>query len=72
LAPNLSRHDSAAFLKVVETLGFLGRDAVHITPENFGLFIHCLRMMVEASMDGGKFVLNSPHLRKRKIQLASI
>uniref|UniRef100_A0A915LUS1 GBF1-like tetratricopeptide repeats domain-containing protein n=1 Tax=Meloidogyne javanica TaxID=6303 RepID=A0A915LUS1_MELJA len=55
LAPNLSRHDSAAFLKVVETLGFLGRDAVHITPENFGLFIHCLRMMVEASMDGGKY-----------------
>ncbi|CAK5110087.1 unnamed protein product [Meloidogyne enterolobii] len=55
LAPNLSRHDSAAFLKVVETLGFLGRDAAHITPENFGLFIHCLRMMVEASMDGGKY-----------------
>ena len=54
LAPNLSRHDPAAFLKVVETLTFLARDAAHITPANFSQFTHCLRMMVEASMDGGK------------------
>ncbi|KAF7635614.1 hypothetical protein Mgra_00005003 [Meloidogyne graminicola] len=59
LAPNLSRHDSSAFLKVVETLGFLGRDAAHITPENFELFIHCLRIMVEASMDGGRYITHS-------------
>jgi hypothetical protein len=56
LAPNLSRHDPAAFLKVVETLTFLARDAAHITPANFSQFTHCLRMMVEASMDGGKSV----------------
>lgn len=56
LAPNLSRHDPAAFLKVVEILTFLGRDAAHITPANFSQFTHCLRMMVEASMDGGKSI----------------
>uniref|UniRef100_A0A914I2R9 GBF1-like tetratricopeptide repeats domain-containing protein n=1 Tax=Globodera rostochiensis TaxID=31243 RepID=A0A914I2R9_GLORO len=54
LAPNLSRHDPAAFLKVCEILAFLARDAAHITPSNFMQFTRCLRIMVEASLDGGK------------------
>uniref|UniRef100_A0A915DUN0 SEC7 domain-containing protein n=1 Tax=Ditylenchus dipsaci TaxID=166011 RepID=A0A915DUN0_9BILA len=54
LAPAISRHDPAAFLKVSETLAFLARDVAHITPANFESCINCVRKMVEASLDGGK------------------
>jgi brefeldin A-resistance guanine nucleotide exchange factor 1 len=54
LVPNISRHDSQAFLKVTETLVFLVRDAAHVTPENFESCVQCLRSMIEASLDGGK------------------
>ncbi|CAD5221044.1 unnamed protein product [Bursaphelenchus xylophilus] len=54
LVPNISRHDTDAFLKVVETLSFLIQDAVHITPFNFDSCTECLRAMVEASIDGAQ------------------
>uniref|UniRef100_A0A914YMM4 SEC7 domain-containing protein n=1 Tax=Panagrolaimus superbus TaxID=310955 RepID=A0A914YMM4_9BILA len=54
LVPNISRHDTHAFLKVTETLVFLVRDAAHVTPENFESCVQCLRSMIEASLDGGK------------------
>uniref|UniRef100_A0AC35FHM7 SEC7 domain-containing protein n=1 Tax=Panagrolaimus sp. PS1159 TaxID=55785 RepID=A0AC35FHM7_9BILA len=54
LVPNISRHDTQAFLKVTETIVFLVRDAAHVTPENFESCVQCLRSMIEASLDGGK------------------
>ncbi|CAD5214902.1 unnamed protein product [Bursaphelenchus okinawaensis] len=54
LIQNISRHDTEAFLKVVETLSFLIQDAVHITPFNFDSCTECLRAMVEASIDGSQ------------------
>ncbi|ETN72625.1 hypothetical protein NECAME_18757, partial [Necator americanus] len=53
LRTNLGRHEPAAFLKVCDTLSFLLRDAIHVTPDNFESCVQCLRTMVEASLDGG-------------------
>uniref|UniRef100_A0AC35TM01 SEC7 domain-containing protein n=1 Tax=Rhabditophanes sp. KR3021 TaxID=114890 RepID=A0AC35TM01_9BILA len=53
LAVGLAKHDPLAFLKVGETLSFLARDGVHVTPENFDSCIKCLRSMIEAGMNGG-------------------
>ncbi|KIH67943.1 Sec7 domain protein [Ancylostoma duodenale] len=55
LRTNLGRHEPAAFLKVCDTLSFLLRDAVHVTPDNFESCVQCLRTMVEASLDGGRY-----------------
>lgn len=56
------RHDPRAFLKVGESLAFLVRDAAHITPDNFDSCVECLRSYVEASLDGGKYVMPSTFL----------
>ncbi|KAK0421394.1 hypothetical protein QR680_015210 [Steinernema hermaphroditum] len=53
LVPNISRHDPAAFLRVGDTMGFLVM--AHITPENFESCVKCLRSLIEASLDGGKY-----------------
>ncbi|XGW13828.1 hypothetical protein V3C99_000264 [Haemonchus contortus] len=55
LRTNLGRHEPASFLKVCDTLSFLLRDAVHVTPDNFESCVACLRTMVEASLDGGRY-----------------
>ncbi|WKY01718.1 hypothetical protein Q1695_015600 [Nippostrongylus brasiliensis] len=55
LRSNLGRHEPAAFLKVCDTLSFLLRDAIHVTPDNFESCVACLRTMVEASLDGGRY-----------------
>lgn len=48
------QHDPAAFFKCCESLAFLVRDVVHITPENLESCIHCIRTFAEASLNGGK------------------
>lgn len=42
-------HNSLAYLKCCESLGFLVRDVAHITPHNFFLCVQALRTFVEAS-----------------------
>ena len=42
-------HCSVSFLKCCETLSFLVRDVVHITPENFSSCVAAIRTFVEAS-----------------------
>ncbi|XP_022240117.1 Golgi-specific brefeldin A-resistance guanine nucleotide exchange factor 1-like isoform X2 [Limulus polyphemus] len=49
----LQPHDPNAFMKVCESLSFLIRDVAHITPENFESCVHCIRLFVEASLNGG-------------------
>lgn len=46
--------DSKALLRSSETLAFLVRDAVHVTPHNFESCIHAIRAFVEASINGGQ------------------
>jgi hypothetical protein len=48
-------HDPYAFMKCCESLAFLVRDVAHITPYNFENCVHCIRMFVEASLNGSKF-----------------
>ncbi|CAI4230553.1 unnamed protein product [Auanema sp. JU1783] len=55
LCPNLGRHEPASFIKIADCLAFLLRDAVHVTPDNLESSIHCLRAMVEAGLDGGRY-----------------
>merc|ERR1719334_397681 len=45
-------HDSTAYLKCCESLAFLVRDVVHVTPENFSLCVAAIRTFVEASYRG--------------------
>jgi len=45
-------HCSVSFLKCCETLSFLVRDVVHITPENFSSCVASIRTFVEASYRG--------------------
>jgi len=45
-------HCSVSFLKCCETLSFLVRDVVHITPENFSSCVAAIRTFVEASYRG--------------------
>ena len=45
-------HDSVAYLKCCETLSFLVKDVVHITPDNFSLCVAAIRTFVEASYRG--------------------
>ena len=40
---------SVSYLKCCETLSFLVRDVVHITPENFSSCVAAIRTFVEAS-----------------------
>ena len=42
-------HCSVSFLKCCETLSFIVRDVVHITPENFSSCVAAIRTFVEAS-----------------------
>ena len=42
-------HDSVSYLKCCESLSFLVRDVVHVTPENFSLCVGAIRTFVEAS-----------------------
>ena len=42
-------HCSVSFLKCCETLSFIVRDVVHITPENFSSCVGAIRTFVEAS-----------------------
>ena len=42
-------HDSVSYLKCCESLSFLVRDVVHVTPENFSLCVAAIRTFVEAS-----------------------
>ena len=45
-------HDSISFIKSCESLSFLVRDVVHITPENFHVCVAAIRTFVEASYKG--------------------
>ena len=45
-------HYSISFLKSCESLSFLVRDVVHITPENFHTCVAAIRTFVEASYKG--------------------
>jgi len=45
-------HCSVSFLKCSESLSFLVRDVVHITPENFSSCVAAIRTFVEASYRG--------------------
>eukprot|EP00090_Calanus_glacialis_P001547 TRINITY_DN11122_c0_g1_i1.p1 TRINITY_DN11122_c0_g1~~TRINITY_DN11122_c0_g1_i1.p1 ORF type:complete len:1921 (+),score=712.97 TRINITY_DN11122_c0_g1_i1:73-5835(+) len=45
-------HCSVSYLKCCETLSFLVRDVVHITPENFSSCVAAIRTFVEASYRG--------------------
>merc|ERR1719430_420442 len=45
-------HCSVSFLKCCESLSFLVRDVVHITPENFSNCVAAIRTFVEASYRG--------------------
>jgi len=45
-------HCSVSYLKCCETLSFLVRDVVHITPENFSNCVSAIRTFVEASYRG--------------------
>lgn len=42
-------HDSIAFLKSCDTLSFLIRDVIHITPDNFQACVAAIRTFAEAS-----------------------
>ena len=46
---NISCMFSVSYLKCCETLSFLVRDVVHITPENFSSCVAAIRTFVEAS-----------------------
>uniref|UniRef100_T1IU23 SEC7 domain-containing protein n=1 Tax=Strigamia maritima TaxID=126957 RepID=T1IU23_STRMM len=59
-------HDSTAFLKACESLAFLIRDVAHITPENFESCVHCIRTFVEASLNGGKNVVEKRNFKHRE------
>lgn len=50
--------DSKALLKSSETLAFLVRDAAHVTPLNFESCVHCIRAFVEASVNGGMYIIS--------------
>merc|ERR1719239_1212839 len=45
-------HDSVSYLRCCESLSFLVRDVVHVTPENFSLCVAAIRTFVEASYRG--------------------
>uniref|UniRef100_UPI00358F0A71 Golgi-specific brefeldin A-resistance guanine nucleotide exchange factor 1 isoform X3 n=1 Tax=Myxine glutinosa TaxID=7769 RepID=UPI00358F0A71 len=53
LGQELGPHDTKSLIKCVESLSFIVRDAAHITPENFSLCVHAIRVFVEASINGG-------------------
>ena len=42
-------YSSISYLKCCESLSFLVRDVVHITPENFSTCVAAIRTFVEAS-----------------------
>jgi len=49
LTRQIVMHDSISFLKSCDTLSFLIRDVIHITPENFQACVGAIRTFVEAS-----------------------
>ena len=49
----LGQHDTKSLMKCCETLSFLVRDVAHVTPHNFETCVHCIRVFVEASLNGG-------------------
>ncbi|CAH1795725.1 unnamed protein product, partial [Owenia fusiformis] len=49
----IKNHDPKSLMKASETLAFLVRDAVHVTPHNFESCVHTIRTFVEASINGG-------------------
>lgn len=56
LGEELRQHDMRCMVKSCETLAFLVRDAAHVTPDNFELCVRCIRVFVEASINGCEFV----------------
>ncbi|XP_077999496.1 Golgi-specific brefeldin A-resistance guanine nucleotide exchange factor 1-like [Glandiceps talaboti] len=50
----LHQHDTKSLMKCCESLAFLVRDAAHVTPDNFESCVHCIRVFVEASVNGGR------------------
>lgn len=53
LGVDLQHHDPFALVKCCETLAFLVRDVAHITPFNYRVGVQCIRIFVEASLNGG-------------------
>ena len=49
----LDKHDSRAFIKASGTLGFIVRDANHVSRENLFPCIHSVLVFAEASSNGG-------------------
>uniref|UniRef100_A0A146LBA7 Golgi-specific brefeldin A-resistance guanine nucleotide exchange factor 1 n=1 Tax=Lygus hesperus TaxID=30085 RepID=A0A146LBA7_LYGHE len=47
-------HDPYSMVKCCESLAFLVRDVVHITPYNFQNCVHCLRTFVEAAAEASE------------------
>merc|ERR1711936_846259 len=56
-------HCSVSYLKCCETLSFLVRDVVHITPENFSSCVAAIRTFVEASYRGQSQTISRPTQR---------
>lgn len=52
----VGQHDTRSLMKCCETLSFLVRDAAHVTPHNFESCVHCIRVFVEASLNGGELL----------------
>lgn len=50
---NLNKHDSRAFIKASGTIGFIVRDAAHVTRGNILQCIHTALLFAEASSNGG-------------------
>lgn len=57
LGQDLGLHDTKSLIKCVDSLSFIVRDAAHVTPENFELCVKAIRVFVEASLNGGTYVL---------------
>jgi len=57
-------HCSVSFLKCCESLSFLVRDVVHITPENFSNCVAAIRTFVEASYRGESQSTGSSNTRR--------
>lgn len=56
LGVDLQPHDPFALVKCCETLAFIVRDVAHITPFNYRVGVQCIRIFVEASLNGGWYI----------------
>lgn len=57
LGQDMGLHDTKSLIKCVDSLSFIVRDAAHVTPENFELCVKAIRVFVEASLNGGTYLL---------------